>query len=71
LYTLTVFDPIASLRLASNANMTQQVAAIASICKSDAIGGRYCIEKDLDAIVIHVDAIGRNYCIGQNWLRYY
>ena len=27
-------------------------------CKSDAIGGHYYIEKELDEIVIHVDAIG-------------
>ena len=31
-------------------------------CKSDAIGGHYCIEE-LDAIVIHVDAIGMIYRI--------
>ena len=32
-------------------------------CKSDAIGGHYCIEKELDAIVIRVDAIGMIYRI--------
>ena len=30
-------------------------------CKSDEIGGHYCIEKELDAIVIYVDAIGTIY----------
>ena len=29
--------------------------------KSDAIGGHYCIEKELDAIVIYVNAIGMIY----------
>jgi hypothetical protein len=29
--TLLIFDPIASLRLASNANLMQQMAAVASI----------------------------------------
>ena len=30
-------------------------------CKYDEIGGHYCIEKELDAIVIYVDAIGTIY----------
>ena len=30
-------------------------------CKSDAIGGHYCIGNKFDAIVIHVDAIGMAY----------
>jgi hypothetical protein len=30
-------------------------------CESDAIGGHYCIDMELDAIVIHVDAIGMIY----------
>jgi hypothetical protein len=37
---------------------------IASPCikrKSDAIGVHYCIEKELDAIVIYVNAIGMIY----------
>ena len=31
--------------------------------KFDAIGAHYCIEKEFDAIVIHVDAIGMIYRI--------
>ena len=29
--------------------------------KSDVIGGRYCIEMELDETVIHVNAIGMTY----------
>jgi hypothetical protein len=31
--------------------------------KTDAIGGHYCIENEMDVIVIHVDAIGMTYRI--------
>jgi hypothetical protein len=37
------------------------VAAITSILQFDAIGGHYCIDKELDAIIIHVDATDMNY----------
>ena len=53
--TQLIFDPITSLRLASN--------TLHQFCNSDAIGGHYCIKKELDAIVIHVDAIGMIYRI--------